>query len=127
MLTTSAQGAQVTVTVSGVRDAQGTVRVAICPEPDFLKRTCPYVANAPARAGSVVVTVKDVPPGVYAAQAYHDANDNGVLDRTLLGMPAEGMGFSNNARMMFGPPKFGDAAFTVGTADTAITFYLKYY
>jgi uncharacterized protein (DUF2141 family) len=127
MLTTSAQAAQVTVTVSGVRDAQGTVRVAICPQAEFLKPDCPYVASALARAGSVAVTFKDVPPGIYAAQAFHDANNNGVLDRTLLGMPAEGMGFSNNARMLFGPPKFPDAAFTVGTGDIAITLDLKYY
>ena len=38
--------------------------------------------------------VPNVPPGTYAAQAFHDEDDNGKLDRTLLGLPKEAMGFS---------------------------------
>ncbi|WP_428488147.1 DUF2141 domain-containing protein [Rhodopila sp.] len=123
----AAFGAQVVVTVTGVRDDLGTVRVAICPRTDFLKPACPYSGRTPARVGTVVVTIDDVPPGLYAAQAYQDANNNGILDRNWLGFPQEGMGFSNNALFKLGPPSFVDAAFTV-TADTIrISFRLRYF
>ena len=122
-----AEAACVTITVTGVRDSRGVVRVAVCPRVDFLRPHCPYVGHSPSRAGSVVVTIKNVPPGVYAAQAYQDAADNGVLDRNWLGLPREGMGFSNDAPMRFGPPAFKDAAFTLGTGDLAVSFHLRYF
>jgi uncharacterized protein (DUF2141 family) len=122
-----AQAASVTVTVSGIRDNRGVVRVAICPRADFLKPRCPYFALSPSEAGSVTVTINGVPPGVYAAQAYQDANDNSILDRNWLGLPKEGMGFSRDAPMRFGPPSFADADFTLGAADAAIAFRLRYF
>lgn len=120
-------GATVTVEVANVRDARGHVLVAICPAAQFLKPHCAYQGRASSRAGITTVMVAGVPPGRYAAEAYQDADDNGKLDRTFLGLPAEGMGFSRDARMMFGPPSFGDAAFDVGAADVTIRFRLRYY
>jgi uncharacterized protein (DUF2141 family) len=122
-----AQAASVTVTVTGVRDSRGVVRVAICPRADFLHPHCPYFAYSPSETGVVRVTINNVPPGVYAAEAYQDANDNGILDRNWLGLPKEGMGFSNNAPMRFGPPRFDDAAFALGSGASAISFRLRYF
>ena len=122
-----AQAASVTVTVTGVRDSRGVVRVAICPRADFLHPHCPYFAYSPSETGAVRVTINNVPPGVYAAEAYQDANDNGILDRNWLGLPKEGMGFSNNAPMRFGPPRFDDAAFALGSGASAISFRLRYF
>jgi uncharacterized protein (DUF2141 family) len=122
-----AQAASVTVTITNIRDARGVVRVAICPRADFLQPHCPYFGIAAAETGSVVVTITGVPPGIYAAQAYQDANSNGILDRNWLGMPKEGMGFSRDAPMRFGPPNFADAAFTLGVADAAISFRMRYF
>jgi uncharacterized protein (DUF2141 family) len=122
-----AQAASVTVTITGLRDSRGVVRVAICPRADFLHPRCPYFGLSPSESGSVVVTIENVPPGVYAAQAYQDANHNGILDRNWLGLPREGMGFSNNAPMRFGPPTFDDAAFTLGSGNAAISFRLRYF
>ena len=124
--TVQAQAASVTVTVTGVRDSRGVVRVAICPRAEFLHPHCPYVGRAPAESGSVAVTIDDVPPGVYAAEAFQDANDNGNLDRNWLGLPKEGMGFSNDAPMRFGPPRFDDAAFVLGIGHAGIAFRLRY-
>ena len=126
-LVAEAQAATVIVTVTGVRDSRGVVRVAVCPRSEFLNPHCPYFGKSRAQPGAVVVTVNDVPAGVYAAQAYQDANDNGVLDRNWLGFPKEGMGFSNNAPMRLGPPRFDDAAFTLGTSNVAISFRLRYF
>jgi uncharacterized protein (DUF2141 family) len=115
------------VTITGVHSAKGHVLVAVCDEATFLAPTCTYHGRVPAQAGSVTVRLTGVPPGVYAAQAYQDENDNGKIDRNFLGMPEEGIGFSNDAPMRFGPPKFGDAAFRLTTAGGVIRFGLRYY
>jgi uncharacterized protein (DUF2141 family) len=123
----SATAAQVTVTITDVRDSRGVVRVAICPRAEFLHPQCPYVGYAPSVTGTVRVTIDGVPPGVYAAQAYQDANDNRILDRNWLGLPKEGMGFSRNAPIHLGPPAFNAAAFTLGSGNAAISFRLRYF
>ncbi len=115
------------VTVTGIRSAKGTVLVAVCDTATFLQETCRYKGRAPAAVGSVVVRIAGVPPGVYAAQAYADENDNGKIDRNFFGIPTEGLGFSNDAKMRFGPPSFADAAFTLGVAGGRIQFSLHYY
>ncbi len=123
----AAHAASLDVVVAGVRNDRGTVRVAVCSEAEFLKPTCAHVGNAPARPGDVLVRINGIPPGVWAAQAYHDENDNNVIDRNFLGIPTEGLGFSNDAKMMFGPPSFAVAAFQLSQTGGRIRFSLKYY
>ncbi len=127
LLSGPASAATVAVTVHGVRNDHGHVRVAICPAATFLHPNCPWFGNAPAHPGDVRVLVTNVPPGTYAAEAFHDEDDNGKLERSFFGLPEEGMGFSNDARMYFGPPKFDAASFQVGGTDKEIGFRLKYY
>lgn len=117
----------VTVVVQGVRSAGGHVLVAICPRETFLKPHCAYKGRAPSHVGDVQVRVFGIPPGVYAAQAYQDETDAGHIRRTLLGVPKDGIGFSNDARMIFGPPHFADAAFSLGPAGGTIHLRLHYY
>jgi uncharacterized protein (DUF2141 family) len=52
-----------------------------------------------------------IEPGTYAIAVYHDENSNGKLDSNFIGIPREGVGFSNNAKGHMGPPKFDAAAF----------------
>jgi uncharacterized protein (DUF2141 family) len=80
----------------------------------------------PAAAGAVALTLPDIPPGTYAVQAFHDENDNFDIDRNLLGLPPEGiMGFSNDAPMRFGPPRFDDAAIEIDGADLSARFKMR--
>ncbi len=129
MMLMAAQAAAATleVTVAGVRNAEGQVRVAVCSEARFLAPACEHVGSVAARAGTVTVRIEGVQPGAWAAQAFHDENGNGKLDVNLLGMPTEGLGFSNDARMRFGPPSFNDAAFRLAPAGGQIRFTLRYY
>ncbi len=115
------------VTVTGVRSAAGHVLVAVCDRAAFLQPTCRYKGRAPATMGSVTVRITGVPPGTYAAQAYQDENENGRIDRSLFGVPTEGIGFSNDAPMRFGPPSFDAAAFALGPGGGQISFSLRYF
>lgn len=114
------------IAVTGVRSAQGRVHVDICDESSFLK-DCRRSGEAPAKPGTTIVMVHDVPPGRYGAQAFHDRNANGEVDRGLFGIPLEGVGFSNDARIRMAPPKFVDAAFQHGDGDQRISFRLRYF
>lgn len=120
-------GTSVTVQIANVRNASGSVHVDLCPQAQFLSDNCPYAATARTTAGVTTLVVQGVPPGRYAAQAFHDENRNGKVDRVLFGIPKEGVGFSNDAKIRFSPPKWDDAVFTVGAAPVTIRFSLRYF
>lgn len=65
-------------------------------------------------------------PGAYAVAVYHDENDNHHFDRTLLGLPDEGYGFSNNVEPHLLPPSFEKVRFTVQPGENRITIRLRY-
>lgn len=110
--------ASLDVSVSGLRNKKGNVLVCLTAnakafpdcskDPNALKRTVKATA-----AGSI--SFAEVTPGTYALSLIHDENANGKLD-TSLAIPNEGFGFSRNPKIMFGPPKFKAAAFTLSGA-----------
>ncbi|GEO01595.1 hypothetical protein NSE01_34270 [Novosphingobium sediminis] len=122
-----APGRTLTINVGNVRVAKGNIHVDICPQEKFLKDDCPWSGDAPARLGTTQVIVRDVPPGLYAAQAFHDENSNTKVDRALFGIPKEGVGFSNDARISFGPPSWKNAVFGYHVPQATITFKLRYF
>lgn len=125
-LTAEAGAADLTVEIGAVEDARGRVLVAVCTPQTFLTPTCPWRVSAEARAGSTTVVVRDLPPGTYALQAFHDINGNGQIDRNFLGMPREGIGFGNDAAMLFGPPRFDHAAVEIGEPGTVTSLTMRY-
>jgi uncharacterized protein (DUF2141 family)/uncharacterized membrane protein len=56
--------------------------------------------------------------GKYALRMFHDENSNGQMERNFLGLPTEGYGFSNNAKIMFGPPTLDKLLFLCTTQTT---------
>jgi uncharacterized protein (DUF2141 family) len=124
-LVSATSNGSIDVAVTNIRSARGKVHVDICTRATFLK-DCSYIGEAPAHIGTTIVTVHNVRPGVYAAQATHDANSNNKVDTGLFGIPKEGVGFSNDALHM-STPKFDDAAFRHDSRDQKISVGLKYF
>ena len=124
--TSPAVTAPVEVAIVNVRNASGRVHIDICTAETYLK-VCPYSGTAPARPGITVVTIRGVPPGRYAVEAFHDENGNGEIDRGLFGIPKEGVGFSNDAKIRMAPPKFAEAAIDHGRTPQHISFSLRYF
>ncbi|MFN4763840.1 DUF2141 domain-containing protein [Gillisia sp. Q332] len=60
-----------------------------------------------------VLIFNDIPEGTYAVSVFHDEDDNGKLTTNFLGIPKESYGASNNAKGIFGPPKWENAKFEV--------------
>ena len=125
---TPAAAATLTVNITDVEDIDGVVRIAVCDRKHFTEAQCAYKGSAPANAdGQASVTIHDIPPGVYAVQAYADTNNNDRLDTNWIGWPKEGMGFSNDAQMHHGPPSYDDAAIKLSEPGGTIRFSMQYF
>jgi uncharacterized protein (DUF2141 family) len=122
-----AAASSVQIQVSGVRSSQGSVRIDLCTAETFLKTNCPYRGYAPAVQGTTTVTITDVPPGVYAAQVFHDLNDNHKVDRGLFGIPREDIGFTNNPSLGMHGPSFDKSSFVLGDAPLTLTLNLRHF
>ena len=55
---------------------------------------------------------------------YGDINANGKLDSNFIGIPKEPVGFSNNCKGKFGPPKYEDCAFKIYDKSIEMTVEL---
>lgn len=72
-----------------------------------------YKSEAINIAESIKCTFKNIPDGIYAIALFHDENQNGKLDKNILGIPKEGFGFSNNPKATFSEPTFDEAKFVL--------------
>jgi len=70
--------------------------------------------------GKATCVFTEVPAAKYVVTILHDLNSNDELDKNKIGIPKEPLGFSNGARILFGPPKYDDAEFAFDGADTTI-------
>ncbi len=110
-----------------MRSSRGLIRVCLTADP----------ANFPAcidDADAVTLSVPAadrrfafpaLPHGDYALAVIHDENGNGKLD-TFAGIPREGFGFSRNAPVHFGPPRFAAAQFTLTGGSEAQRITMRY-
>lgn len=119
----------VNIVLTGLRSSAGEVRVCVWHDgqsfPDCRKGQDVRMLAAPA-APEVRLAVPDLTPGTYAISVIHDENDNRRLDRSVVGIPTEGVGFSDNPRLMFGPPSFSKARFQADR-DLTQTIRIKYF
>jgi len=114
MLAAAVPVTRLDVEVDNLRSAKGMIRICLTADPDNFP-ACIDDANALTR--SVPASVRTTSfPGLpqrgYALAIIHDENSNSKLD-TIAGIPREGYGFSRNAAVRFGPPRFSAARFMV--------------
>ncbi len=115
------------VEVGNVRNSSGLIHVDVCPQAYFAKEDCPFSTEVPAHVGITAIAVHGLPAGRFAVQATHDENHNHKVDRGLFGIPKEGIGFSRDARIMFGPPKWNDAVIAFDGRSGRTSFRLRYF
>lgn len=87
--------AEITVPISTVRNGHGTVFVALYERRNWLEPGRYLTATkVKAQRGTVYAKFRNIPRGTYGVAVFHDENANNRVDTNLLGLPAEGYGFS---------------------------------
>jgi uncharacterized protein (DUF2141 family) len=136
------QAANLAVTIAGIHSNAGEILIGLYDREDAFKSAIDssatksallpqtwriFGAALRAKAGSQSIIFTQLPPGRYAIIAFQDENDNGLLDENALGVPIEGVGFSNNAQGFLSAPSFDKASIDLGSADRSISISLVYH
>ncbi len=99
--------------------AQGNVLIAIFNESkEFPDGKSIIRQITPANSNGMTDIKVDLPDGEYAAAVFLDENKNNKLDKNILGIPKEMFGFSNNPKVLTGPPTFYESEIVVGDAQS---------
>ena len=116
-------GKTITVKINNIANNNGQILASLNNEATFMKGKGIQNLKSTIENGSVILTFKNVEPGIYAIIAFHDENSNNQMDFETNGMPKESYGVSNND-MSFGPPQFNTAKFEVRDEDVELNIKL---
>lgn len=101
-----------TIKVPNIDSVKGEIQVSVYDNANsFLKENEEYrIYRFKVKEVKDRFVINDLPKGEYALIIYHDENDNKEMDKSLLGMPKEGYGFSKNFKPGLSRPDFEDCS-----------------
>lgn len=117
------------VVVDGLRSNNGLVAVTLYADDSskfLIRHGSLYVGRVDAQTGTTRTCIFVPRTGVYALALYHDENGNRSFDRTGIGFPAEGFGFSNNPATLAGLPTFKSVRLNVPKTGLTTRVHMKY-
>jgi len=124
----ASEASSILVEIDGLRSNRGQIMACMTANPktfpDCQKDPQARHITVPAANGETV-QFRDVPQGRYAIALFHDENGNGRMDKMMM-LPKEGFGFSRDAPLQFGPPRFGAASFQVGATQLKTAIKVRY-
>jgi uncharacterized protein (DUF2141 family) len=122
-------GIDLEIKVTGLKDVVGQVSVNLFNDesgfPEDSKKAFLY-QTIDVKSENESVYFRNIPSGHYAFAVLHDANENGVMEKNLLGIPKEGFAFSNNYKPLVKSPSFSQASFILGEKDTVLIVEMIY-
>lgn len=118
------------IRITSISSCQGNIMLAIYNnESHFMNIEQTVVKErinlTTAGCTSAILYRASIPHGQHAIVAYHDANNNGILDKNWLGAPIEAWGVSNNVRPAFREPTFRECAFIHSDSLGSITIDIQ--
>jgi uncharacterized protein (DUF2141 family) len=119
--------ANLTIHIENVLPDGGVLRLGLYDQASYPDDNSKPVASAdvPAVAGETVVTLRNVPTGVYAIQTFQDVNSNDKMDTTWIGLPLEPFGFSQDATPFLSKPSFDETKFTLVAGENIQVIHLQ--
>jgi uncharacterized protein (DUF2141 family) len=124
----TAQTAKLIIIFKGLNTSKGGyLRSALYTKDNFPKSGKEsYGKQVNITAKEVQVEFEKLPAGEFAVACYQDIDKNKKLNKNLVGYPSEPFGFSRDAKISLGPPKFEDAKIKLEDNKTlTITINLK--
>lgn len=119
-----AQLATLTVVVNNLHNTEGNFCLSIFNSPDGFPDSAEKAILAECFTVSektFSIEIRDLPAGRYAIAGWHDENKDKKLNYNFLGIPKEGLAFSENGKPRLspppGPPSFDSIAFDVGSEN----------
>ena len=115
----------VKVTIEHNPSKKGNILVAVFNDPGQFpdKRSILRNITPSELDGSTSINL-ELPQGDYAMSVFLDENGNNKLDTNILGIPKELFGFSNNPRILTGPPSFQESEITIDGSNKAFKIKL---
>ncbi|MBA2590477.1 MAG: DUF2141 domain-containing protein [Alphaproteobacteria bacterium] len=119
--------ATVVIHIQDVSPRGGMVRLGLYDEARYPDDDAVPVASADVRAetGETVITLNNVPPGIYAIETFQDINSNNKMDTSWIGLPQEPFGFSRDAQPHLSKPGFAKVKFEVAQGMNVQTLHLQ--
>jgi len=125
----STSSAGLRLDILGLRSDQGQVACSLFNDAKAFPRDGDKVYRevwVPIQADHAVCVFNDIPAGKYAAVVFHDENGDRKFNQNILGIPKEGYGFSNDAKIGFGPPTFEAAELDYDGQSLTTVIHLRY-
>lgn len=124
-----ASGTWLNVVAEGLRNSNGLLAVTLYADDSskfLVRHGSLYVGRVKAQSGATRACIFVPKPGVYALALYHDENADQSFDRTGMGLPAEGFGFSNNPATLAGLPTFKSVRIAIPKTGLTTRVQMKY-
>lgn len=121
--------ASLTLTINELRNQKGKACIALFDtQAGFPDDDTQAVCNQCFPITTLPLTVSfDISYGSYAVSVLHDENEDGELNTGLLGIPQEGIGFSNDPRIIKGTPSFETTQFEFSEDSSEVEITVKYF
>ena len=107
---------EIRIQISNIEEKRGTIHYGVYNNPKLFPDENGKILGGFEEVSKVIedgLLIDDLEESNYAIAIFHDKNSNDEFD-TFFSIPKEKFGFSNNARVFLGPPKFEDASIFVG-------------
>ena len=121
---------RLSIRITNLRNSDGYIGIALFRSkegfPDDSENAFALTGTEPTGT-EVECVLENIPYGTYAVSVLHDENRNRKMDKTWIGKPKEGFGTSNNPKVRFGPPKFDESNFTLGSEEVALIINMNYF
>lgn len=116
------------VEVHEAKNADGRVICGLYDSAETFRKPGLQLAEATSTItdGKAHCRFPQVAPGRYAVAAFHAEQGELQPSYGFLGKPKQGVAFTNNPSITFGPPRFDDAAIDVGAESLRVMITLKY-
>ena len=102
------------VDVTGIRNNKGSIKLGLYNEAhdDFPGEGREFKSVNLKIENKIASHTFSTSCGSYAIAVFHDENENGKMDKNMIGLPEEGYAFSNNhPDSKFGPPAYPKVEF----------------
>ena len=107
---------EIRILVSNIEEKRGAIHYGVYNNPKLFPEESGKIIGGFEQVSKVIedgLLIDDLEESNYAIAIFHDTNSNNKFD-TFFSIPKEKFGFSNNAKVFLGPPKFEDASIFVG-------------